>query len=241
MSVELMHVGGTKWVAMHENGDELAEFKGKKDAAMEQFEAWLHTYEEDMAEDASSDDDASLAMSVPEVEEPEAVEPSLPDPSSLKGLAKTAALNAQTDTTFVEGEWTLKSGVHNEANKVYNVPAGWQVAWATPRHIDGGRHSNYLRERGYRPVYMEEMGSDMYGSDLYVAFIDESDSEFVFMSGAQLFIGPVGRLEKIRETEYDAHMAAFNSKQDDDREFAESLGGSLRTQRESSVYNPMRG
>lgn len=166
--------------------------------------------------------------------------PKLPDPSALSGLAKTAALNAQSDTTFIQGEWTLKSGVHNEANHVYNVPDGWQAAWATPRHVDGGRHANYLRERGYRPVYKDEMGSDMYGSEMYVAYLDDSDSEFVFMSGAQLFIGPAERLAKIRGAEYDAHMAAFNSKQEENQEFAESLGGSLKTQRDSSVYNPMR-
>jgi len=97
-----------------------------------------------------------------------------------------------------------------------------------------------VRERGYRPVYKDEMGTDMYGSEMYVAFMDDTDSEFVFMSGAQLFVGPAGRLEKIRKAEYDAHMAAFNSKQEENQEFAESLGGSLKTQRDSSVYNPMR-
>jgi hypothetical protein len=142
---------------------------------------------------------------------------------------------------FVEGEWVSKSGVSNEANRVYNVPEGYQPAWATPRNIDGGRHANFLRERGYRPVYRDEMGDDMYGDELYVAFLDESDSDFVFMGGAQLFIGPSERLDKIRKAEYDAHMAAFNSKQEEDREFAEDrLGGELRTNRESSVYNPMR-
>jgi len=165
---------------------------------------------------------------------------SLPDPSKLSGRAKTAALNAQTNQVFVPGEYSLQSGIHNEANKVYNVPEGWQAAWGTPRHIDGGRHANYLRERGYRPVYRDEMGTDMYGDELYVAFVDDSDSDYVFMNGAQLFIGPSERLAQMRKTEYDDHMATLNSKQEEDRELADSLGGNLKTQRESSTYNPMR-
>lgn len=234
MSIELKHLGGPKWVAIDEEGNHVQEFQGKKADVIPEFESWL-------ADQEGLDEDP-VVEEKPEVKEDiEVVEPDLPDPSGLSGLAKTAALNAQSDTTFVEGEWKLKSGVHNEANHVYNVPDGWQAAWATPRHVDGGRHANYLRERGYRPVYKDEMGTDMYSSDLYVAFMDEHDSEFVFMGGAQLFIGPSERLEKIRQAEYDAHMAAFNSKQEEDREFAEStIGGSLKTQRESSVYNPMR-
>lgn len=236
MSIELQHKAGAKWIAVNEDGDVLQEFSGKRKDVEPEFEAWL-------SEQGSTHFDAEEEAKAQESEgetPAEVTEPDLPDPDNLTGLAKTAALNAQQDSTFVEGEWSLKSGVHNEANRVYNVPDGWQAAWATPRHVDGGRHANYLRERGYRPVYKDEMGKDMYASEMYIAYMDDEDSEFVFMSGAQLFVGPVGRLEKIRKSEYDAHMAAFNSKQEEDREFAESLGGALNTERESSVYNPMR-
>lgn len=225
---ELRHAGGPKWEAIDEEGNVMRTFQGKKAIVMKEFNEWSQNpVVGDVVEEV-----------VEEVKPPEKAA-NLPDPSKLSGRAKTAALNAQADSVFVEGEWTLKSGVHNEANRVYNLPQGYQAAWATPRHIDGGRHANYLRERGYRPVYRDEMGRDMYEDALYVAYIDESDSEFVFMSGAQLFIGPVEKLAKIREREYDAHMAAFRSKQEDDQEFAESLGGTLQTKRDSSVYNPM--
>jgi len=223
---ELRHAGGPKWEAIDEEGNVVKVFSGKKVEVLNEFNAW--TVNPDGEEEEASEDVKPPAKAV-----------NLPDPSKLSGRAKTAALNAQSDSVFVEGEWTLKSGVHNEANRVYNLPDGYQAAWATPRHIDGGRHANYLRERGYRPVYRDEMGQDMYEDAMYVAFIDESDSEFVFMSGAQLFIGPVEKLAKIRGREYDAHMAAFRSKQEDDQEFAESLGGTLQTKRDSSIYNPM--
>lgn len=230
MGIELKHAGGPKWQAVDGDGVVLEEWQGKRRDVEPQFNEWLSKQE--IEEPASE---------VVEDATPEAVKKELPDPSKLTGRAKTAALNAQQDTVFVEGEWRSASGVNNEANRVYNVPEGYQVAWATPRNVDGGRHANFLRERGYRPVYRDEMGDDMYGDELYVAFLDEADSEFAFMSGAQLFIGPSDRLAKIRQAEYDAHMAAFNSKQEEDREFAEDrLGGELRTNRESSVYNPMR-
>lgn len=240
MGFELKHVGGPKWLAVDEDGVTVHEFKGKKATVIPEFEAWLADREGLIEDPVVEGEVVEPVVDDGEREEVEVVEPVLPDPAELRGLAKTAALNAQTDSTFIEGEWVLKSGVHNEANHVYNVPDGWQAAWATPVHIDGGRHANYIRERGYRPVYKDEMGSDMYSSELYVAYMDSDDSEFVYMSGAQLFIGPSQRLAKIRRAEYDAHMAAFNSKQEEDQEFAESIGGSLRTQRESSVYNPMR-
>lgn len=225
---ELRHAGGPKWEATDEEGNVVKVFSGKKAEVLNQFNAW-----------ASNPNGEEEEVEVAEDVKPPAKAVNLPDPSKLSGRAKTAALNAQSDSVFVEGEWTLKSGVHNEANRVYNLPDGYQAAWATPRHIDGGRHANYLRERGYRPVYRDEMGQDMYEDAMYIAFIDESDSEFVFMSGAQLFIGPMEKLAKIREREYDAHMAAFRSKQEDDQEFAESLGGTLQTKRDSSIYNPM--
>lgn len=222
---ELRHAGGPKWEAIDEEGNVVKTFSGKKAEVLNEFNAWTQNPdgEEEVVEEVA----------------PPAPAVNLPDPSKLSGRAKTAALNAQADSVFVEGEWTAKSGVHNEANRVYNLPDGYQAAWATPRHIDGGRHANYLRERGYRPVYRDEMGRDMYEDALYVAYIDESDSEFVFMSGAQLFIGPAEKLAKIRQREYDNHMAAFRSKQEDDQEFAESLGGTLQTKRDSSIYNPM--
>lgn len=234
MDIELKHAGGPKWQAVNGNGDVLGEWSGKRRDVEPQFNEWLAEREREAESVAEA--------TVDDVVEERATKVSLPDPTRLSGRAKTAALNAQQDSVFVEGEWQSKSGVHNEANRVYNVPDGYQAAWATPRNIDGGRHANFLRERGYRPVYRDEMGSDMYGDELYVSFQDETDSEFVFMSGAQLFIGPSETLAKIRRAEYDAHMAAFNSKQEEDREFAEDrLGGELRTSRESSVYNPMRG
>jgi len=232
MDIELKHAGGPKWQAINGDGDVLKEWSGKRRDVEPQFTEWLASLDEE----ATS---APVEEVVDEVQETSA--PVLPDASKLTGRAKTAALNAQVDSTFVEGEWRLQGGIQNEANRVYNVPEGYQVAWATPRHIDGGRHANYLRERGYRPVYGDEMGTDMYGDELYVAYLDESDSEYVFMGGAQLFIGPAERLAKIRQAEYDAHMAAFNSKQEEDRVMAEeTLGGELRTKRDSSVYNPMR-
>lgn len=221
----LEHKGGPVWLVRNAEDEIVTELKGKKTEVLEQFEQYK-------AEHASPE--------VPE-EEPseEAAKPNLPNPDSLSGRAKTAALNAQVDTTFVEGEYKLSAGVQNEANKVFNVPDGWQPAWATPRHIDGGRHANHLRERGYRPVYRDEMGNDQYEDAMYVAYMDETDSDFVFMGGAQLFIGPSERLAKLRQAEYDAHMAAFTSKPDEFKSEAERYGAQLKTDR-SSTYNPMR-
>lgn len=243
MSFELKHAGGPKWTVLNEAGEVVETFRGKRAEAEELFNDWLASATvADSVEDAADADDAAVVVDEPVVETADETQPevALPDPTNLSGRAKTAALNAQMDTVVVEGEYRVKSGVHNEANHVYNVPDGWQAAWSTPRHIDGGRHANYLRERGYRPVYRDEMGTDMYSDELYVAYLDESDSEFVFMSGAQLFIGPSEKLARARKNEYDSHMAALNSKQEADREFAEDLGGNLRTQRETSTYNPMR-
>lgn len=235
MSIELKHAGGPKWQAVNESGEVLNEFSGKRTDVEPEFEAWLAAQSEDNAE-------VVVAEDAPVQETQEESIPAAPkvNTEGLTGKALTAARNAEVDSTFVEGEWKLQGGVSNEANRVYNVPEGYQVAWSTPRHIDGGRHANYLRERGYRPVYRDEMGTDMYGDALYVAYLDETDSEYTFMGGAQLFIGPSERLAKIRRAEYDAHMAAFNSKQEEDQERAEYIGGELRTKRDSSVYNPMR-
>jgi len=231
MQYEFKHVGGPKWAAVDENGETVREFKGKRADAEAEFEEFVAGLGDVEASDESVD--------VQKASTEEREVPKL-NPDGLTGLAKTAALNEQVDTVFVESEYKLASGIHNEANKVYNVPDGWQAAWATPRHIDQGRHANYLRERGYRPVYRDEMGTDMYEDEIYVAYVDDSDSEYVFMNGAQLFIGPSERLAKLRQTEYDNHMAALNSKQEEDRELAEDLGGHLKTQRDSSTYNPMR-
>jgi len=235
--IQLKHIAGAKWHAISEEGEVVKEFTGKKVVVEPAFEEWLN------AQDSVSEEDREQDA----VEEERRVESgehaktvNLPNPDTLKGRAKTAALNAQVDSTFVEGEYKLKSGLQNEANMVHNVPAGWQVGWATPRTVDGGRHAAYLRERGYRPVYVQEMGSDLYGEELYVAYLDEVDSEFVFQGGAQLFIGPSERLAKLRRAEYDVHMAAFHSKQEDDKSSADSLGGELKTRHDSSVYNPMR-
>lgn len=226
----LKHIGGAKWIAENDAGETVREFNGKRVDVEPEFHAWLETYEEPEVEAQGEDDEVSPVESGP----------NLPNPDNLSGRAKTAALNAHVDSTFVEGEWSPKSGVHTEANYVYNVPDGWQAAWSTPRNIDGGRHANYLRERGYRPVYKDEMGADMYGDELYVAYVDESDGDFVFMGGAQLFIGPSERLAKLRRSEYDAHMAAIHSKQEEPENVGAHLGGELRTSRDSSVYNPMR-
>lgn len=243
MSFELKHAGGPKWTVVNENGEVVETFRGKRAEAERLFEDWLAGQSDaDSVEDAADASGSEPAADEPVVETADEPKPEvkLPNPEGLSGLAKTAALNAQMETVVVEGEYRLKSGVHNEANHVYNVPDGWQAAWGTPRHIDGGRHANYLRERGYRPVYRDEMGTDMYGDELYVAYLDETDSDFVFMSGAQLFIGPSEKLARARKNEYDEHMAALNTKQEADREAAENLGGNLRTNRETSTYNPMR-
>jgi len=243
MSFELKHAGGPKWTVVNESGEVVETFRGKRAEAEQLFADWLDSQPDvDAVEDAADASDVESAAEQPAVEAADEEKPAvnLPDPSGLSGLAKTAALNAQMETVVVEGEYRSKSGVHNEANHVYNVPDGWQAAWGTPRHIDGGRHANYLRERGYRPVYRDEMGTDMYSDELYVAYLDETDTDFVFMSGAQLFIGPSEKLARARKNEYDEHMAALNTKQEADREAAENLGGNLRTNRETSTYNPMR-
>lgn len=230
MQYEFKHVGGPKWAAVDENGETVREFKGKRADAEAEFEEFVASLGDVEASDESVD--------VQEASTEEREVPKL-NPDGLSGLAKTAALNEQVDTVFVESEYKLASGIHNEANKVYNVPSGWQAAWATPVHIDGGRHANYLRERGYRPVYNDEMGTDMYGDAMYVAYLDESDSEYVFMNGAQLFIGPTERLEKIRRAEYDQHVADLSSKQEGVQEVASPIGGQMRTESKSSTYNPM--
>lgn len=231
MDYTLKHQGGPTWWAVDENGEQVKKFTGRKADVKAAFDEWV----------AGQSDDSEVVDNGNKPEEKKVVEPTLPDPSKLTGRAKTAALNAQVDSVFVEGEFQLQSGVQNEANRVHNVPAGWQAAWATPVHIDGGRHAQYLRERGYRPVYSDEMGTDMYGDEIYVAYTDDTDSEFVFMSGAQLFIGPSERLEKIRKAEYDSRMAALNTKQEETRDISAPIGGELKTTRDSSTYNPMGG
>ena len=235
MKYELKHAGGPKWWAVDEDGEQIESFSGKKDDVVAAFNAWVEQ------QTGGGSVDGTVVESDTANETPAQPEPSLPDPSKLTGRAKTAALNAQVNTVFVANEYQLESGIQNEANRVHNVPEGWQAAWATPVQFDGGRHAQYLRERGYRPVYADEMGSDMYGDEIFVAYTDSTDSEFVFMGGAQLFIGPSERLEKIRKAEYDNRMAVLNTKQEETRDVAAPIGGELKTTRDSSTYNPMGG
>lgn len=248
--IRLEHKGGPKWLAKDENNRVLKEFRGPRRRVQPEYEAWLETYmiakqpdKEEVSESGEEERQEEQVLEA-ETQEPESEEEpkkeNLPDPSKLKGLAKTAALNARVDQTFVEGEWHQKSGVLNESNAVFNIPEGWQIVWATPRSIDGGRHANYLRERGYRPVYRDEMSDDMYEDGMYVSFMDEDSQEFVYKQGAQLFIGPSERLAKLRQAEYDAHMAAFNRKRDSIEADAERQGAEMRTTQDVSTYNPMR-
>lgn len=250
MSLELKHVAGSKWEVLNPDGEVVKTFTGPKKRVEPEFKEWLKTDEAQEITEAASfkEADENDPVSAAEDEEKRAASgehgktPTLPDASKLRGLAKTAALNAQVDSTVVESEWNQKSGVVNESNRVFNVPDGWRVAWATPRRIDGGRHANYLRaDMGFRPVYKDEMANDMYeGEGMYTAFVDDDSSEFVFKDGAQLFIGNEERVAKIRKRDYDARMAAFNRKQDSIEHDAQRQGAMMRTTRNESDYNPMR-
>jgi len=226
MSIELKHKAGQYWGVM-EGENELAQIKGNKKEALQEFEEWKV--------------ENGFATEKPGVEasgEPVDINKAR---SELEGLALTAKLNETVDTNIVADEWSPRAGIFNESNKVEGVPRGWRAIWAIPRTVDGGQHEAWLRQRGCRPVYREEMADSPYDSKgMFVNWMDEGSGEYVEQSGARLLIGPVSKLDKLRELEYSRTMDNIDRVDEQSQELAARIGDQpIRVERHSGAYDPM--
>lgn len=235
MRYELRHKGARRWWVYDENEEVVTKLLGTKEEAAKLYEEWLRaprtTPSAVPVPTATPKADAVTSKGVP----PRAK-------SKLSGAELTAALNEGVDGTITPNEWKLQTGVFNESNEVKNVPFGWRAIWATPRHVDGGRHMSWLLARGCRAVYREEITEDQLSSDsMYVNYLDESEEVFVEQMGSRLMIGRIDKLDKLRELEYAQRMKAIERDERDTRnQRAAELGEQpISVQRTSESYNPM--
>lgn len=80
-------------------------------------------------------------------------------------------------------------GVVNDPNEVGNVPADRCVTWATDPRLDAGRHLDFVKNLGFRPVEPDEVSRDPNRAGKYHVSHYEEWNKYVVRGGGVLMIG----------------------------------------------------